>query len=145
MSRKQDTLWTAFGRQRSPPSKCQKVQRPEAVDTSMPQKKQRRDSWCDNVDAGTFTNAEFETIVSVEEASACDAAILMDMDSGEESEAATVVSPESLERNTQERPRDALKLNERKEIKDSVHGLMTFEPICMRIIDTLQVLTCASS
>lgn len=104
----------------------------------MPQKKQRRDSWCDNVDAGTFTNAEFETIVSVEEASACDAAILMDMDSGEESEAATVVSPESLERNTQERPRDALKLNERKEIKDSVHGLMTFEPICMRIIDTLQ-------
>ncbi|CAI5726258.1 unnamed protein product [Peronospora destructor] len=33
---------------------------------------------------------------------------------------------------------ETAKLNERKEIKDSVHGLMTFEPICMRIIDTLQ-------
>ncbi|RLN58122.1 hypothetical protein BBJ28_00001341 [Nothophytophthora sp. Chile5] len=37
-----------------------------------------------------------------------------------------------------------LRLNGKKEvrlsaIKDSVHGLITFEPICMRIIDTLQV------
>ncbi|KAE8961205.1 hypothetical protein PR003_g31205, partial [Phytophthora rubi] len=39
---------------------------------------------------------------------------------------------------TMEIPERSVKLHERKSIMDCVHGLMTFEPICMRIIDTLQ-------
>ncbi|KAE9270693.1 hypothetical protein PF008_g30549, partial [Phytophthora fragariae] len=39
---------------------------------------------------------------------------------------------------TMEIPERSVKLHERKSIMDCVHGLMTFESICMRIIDTLQ-------
>ncbi|POM72320.1 WD40 repeat-like protein [Phytophthora palmivora] len=116
MSKKQDTLWTAFGRQRQPPAKRQKVQTLEENEVSVSRRKQR--DHLEDVDAGTLTDADLlssqEDAQSAETQSVCDG--------------------------------DALPLERRREsivtvetIKDSVHGLMTFEPVCMRIIDTLQV------
>ncbi|KAF1777055.1 HD domain [Phytophthora cactorum] len=128
MSKKQDTLWTAFGRQRQPPAKRQKLQTLEESDTSVSRRKQREESSGDDADAGTLTDADL--LSSQEDALSAE---------GPSEEATTaVVTMKQVEQKTQETPSDKLKLNERKEIKDSVHGLMTFEPICMRIIDTLQ-------
>ncbi|CAI5710767.1 unnamed protein product [Hyaloperonospora brassicae] len=113
MSKRQDTLWTAFRRQQQQPSgKRQKVQTHEETEPSVARRKQRR-AVADEDEADTETETARAVVVVGE---------------GEEEE----------ELETQETPLETLKLNERKEIKDSVHGLMTFEPICMRIIDTLQ-------
>ncbi|KAE9270694.1 hypothetical protein PF008_g30550, partial [Phytophthora fragariae] len=111
-SKKQGTLWAAFGRQRQPPAKRQKLQ--DADDVSVPRRKQSTPS----------------------EAPAEDADAVMQVD-GAESKTAEW---SHVQLKTQEirQQKDKLKLNERKEIMDSVHGLMTFEPICMEIIDTLQ-------
>ncbi|KAF1777046.1 HD domain [Phytophthora cactorum] len=119
MSKKQDTLWTAFGRQRQPPAKRQKLQTLEESDTSVSRRKQR-----ENRRATTqMPRLDADALVAIETRKRATTA---------------VVTMKQVEQKTQETPSDKLKLNERKEIKDSVHGLMTFEPICMRIIDTLQ-------
>ncbi|KAF1777040.1 HD domain [Phytophthora cactorum] len=142
MSKKQDTLWTAFGRQRQPPAKRQKLQTLEESDTSVSRRKQRGKSSGDDADAGTLTDADL--LSSQEDALSAEGP----SEEGDD----CVVTMKQVEQKTQETPSDKLKLNERKEvggaclllqftlvqIKDSVHGLMTFEPICMRIIDTLQ-------
>ncbi|KAG6956541.1 hypothetical protein JG688_00011366 [Phytophthora aleatoria] len=141
MSKKQDTLWTAFGRQRQPPAKRQKLQTLEESDTSVSRRKQRGESSGDDADAGTLTDADLlssqEDALSAEGPSVCDADALVAIETRKRATTA-VVTMKQVEQKTQETPSDKLKLNERKEIKDSVHGLMTFEPICMRIIDTLQ-------
>ncbi|KAI9915076.1 hypothetical protein PsorP6_007701 [Peronosclerospora sorghi] len=105
MSKKQETLWTAFGRQQQPLTKRQKLQTLEEAEVSVARKKQRDLLRSDDADAEAETRA--------------------------------VVVIENNDWET-EMQKESLKLNKRKEIKDSVHGLMTFEPICMRIIDTLQ-------
>ncbi|KAE8957110.1 hypothetical protein PR002_g31274, partial [Phytophthora rubi] len=114
-SKKQGTLWAAFGRQRQPPAKRQKLQ--DADDVSVPRRKQSTPS----------------------EAPAEDADAVMQVEGGE-SDSVKTTEWSHVQLKTQEirQPKDKLKLNERKEIMDSVHGLMTFEPICMEIIDTLQ-------
>uniref|UniRef100_M4BQJ5 HD/PDEase domain-containing protein n=1 Tax=Hyaloperonospora arabidopsidis (strain Emoy2) TaxID=559515 RepID=M4BQJ5_HYAAE len=115
MSRKQDTLWTAFRRQQQPCKKRHKVQMAlDETETSVARRKLRDVV----VDRNEADGAEMETTSAV---------VVVEED-----------EDEGWEPQTQETPMETFKLNERKEIKDSVHGLMTFEPICMRIIDTLQ-------
>ncbi|CAH0519871.1 unnamed protein product [Peronospora belbahrii] len=117
MSKKQDTLWTAFRRQRQPSIKRQKLQTIEETEISVARKKQCRPLSKDDVDAET--EKKMSAVVVEEE---------------EEEEDKW----DQVERKTREMHHETSKLTERKEIKDSVHGLMTFEPICMKIIDTLQ-------
>ncbi|ETI37797.1 hypothetical protein, variant 2 [Phytophthora nicotianae] len=140
MNKKQDTLWSAFGRQRQPPAKRQRVQTLVESDISVSRRKQLRGSPSVDVETGTLTDADLlssqEDALSAEGQSVCDADDLVALETRKRATAA--VAMEELEQKAQETPRGKLKLNERKEIKDSVHGLMTFEPICMRIIDTLQ-------
>ncbi|KAF4028359.1 HD domain-containing protein [Phytophthora infestans] len=141
MSKKQDTLWTAFGRQCQPPTKRMKLQMLKESDTSVPRRKQRGDSSGDDEDAGTWTDADLlssqEDTLSAEGPNVCDGGAFVTLETRKKT-ASAVVTTSQRKQKTEETPRDELKLHERKEIKDSVHGLMTFEPVCMRIIDTLQ-------
>ncbi|KAE8956432.1 hypothetical protein PR003_g32780, partial [Phytophthora rubi] len=141
-SKKQGTLWAAFGRQRQPPAKRQKLQ--DADDVSVPRRKQSTPSEApaEDADAGTLTDADLlssqEDALGAEERGAA-ASLVMQVEGGE-SDSVKTTEWSHVQLKTQEirQPKDKLKLNERKEIMDSVHGLMTFEPICMEIIDTLQ-------
>ncbi|KAL3657673.1 hypothetical protein V7S43_017475 [Phytophthora oleae] len=136
MSKKQDTLWTAFGRQRQPPAKRQKLEMLEQSDVSVPRRKQRELSAAiEDADVGTYTDADL--LSSQEEGLSVLNGDLVALDTGKKRNTAVKVEVTQVE-HTSRKDNNKFKLNERKEIKDSVHGLMTFEPICMRIIDTLQ-------
>ncbi|POM77322.1 Hypothetical protein PHPALM_5310, partial [Phytophthora palmivora] len=135
MSKKQDTLWTAFGRQRQPPAKRQKVQTLKENEVSVPRRKQR--DHLEDVDAGTLTDADL--LSSQEDAQSAETQ--SNIHNFNKLTSGYVVSKVNLlghSRVQKTQETHELKLTERKEIKDSVHGLMTFEPVCMRIIDTLQ-------
>ncbi|KAL4151158.1 hypothetical protein PRNP1_008107 [Phytophthora ramorum] len=142
MSKKQDTLWTAFSRQQQAPVKRQKLQTQEDRELSVPRRKPFDSCGAEaseDADAGTLTDADLfssqKDTLGAEGQSGCDGdALLLAEDIGERDK--KTVETETLVQ--VEKEKSKLKLNARKEIKDSVHGLMTFEPICMRIIDTLQ-------
>ncbi|KAG7396646.1 hypothetical protein PHYBOEH_001979 [Phytophthora boehmeriae] len=128
MNKKQDTLWTAFSRQRQPPAKRQKLALGESV-------ARRKALACDAFDsdddaAGTVTDADLFSSQEDAVGEGLSAWIRTDK-RGAEQEVKRKDKSVELETHIQ-------RLNDRKEIKDSVHGLMTFEPLCMRIIDTLQ-------
>ncbi|CAI5725146.1 unnamed protein product [Peronospora effusa] len=143
MSKKQDTLWTAFGRQRQPSTKRQKLQVAEETKAIVARKKQRDPLDRDNVEDADEERLGFKTKRGDTEATSDDADVLIRLETKERMRKNVVVVEEDVdwdqvEHKTREIDQKTTKLNERKEIKDSVHGLMTFEPICMRIIDTLQ-------
>ncbi|CAI5747135.1 unnamed protein product [Peronospora destructor] len=121
MNKKQDTLWTAFGRQQQPSTKRQKLQIVEKTKVSVARKKQR-----DPLDRDDAKDADEDRLETRE--TMMKKAFVVEED----------VDWNQVEHKRREMDQETAKLNERKEIKDSVHGLMTFEPICMRIIDTLQ-------
>lgn len=107
--KRQDSLWSAFARQRQQ-KRLKTLDEAQLEDTDGVARR-KRPADCDS--DGTVTDAELPS--SQEDADALS----------------------SLLADTQKELKPQ-RLTLRKEIKDSVHGLMTFEPLCMRIIDTLQ-------
>lgn len=107
--KRQDSLWSAFARQRQ--QKRLKTLDEAQLDDTDGVARRKRPADCDS--DGTVTDAELPS--SQEDADALSSLLA---DTRKE------LKPQ--------------RLTLRKEIKDSVHGLMTFEPLCMRIIDTLQ-------
>ncbi|KAG2529210.1 hypothetical protein JM18_001726 [Phytophthora kernoviae] len=131
MSKKQDTLWTAFSRQRQPPAKRQKLHAEEVALGECVAR--RKPLACDSFnsdaddDAGTVTDAELFSSQEDAMVEGLSAWVHVEKGRGEQ-------ESKRKEKNLEQTQR----LSDRKEIKDSVHGLMTFESLCMRIIDTLQ-------